>query len=238
MHPFLRYTARAGCAISLLACAPENSPTAVAVDSVEAIALDESGQMTMEPTPEDLEAMPYEFRTAASILSARTDVGFNASDGAWAQGIMDYFATNAAQEVTLIVRSADREVARKVGKGAAENFLPAIRTLRTMVSIPLGAACGHVGDGHTAHRAFHKFLVAGWKFLQWSESEVPSDGMAEQGACQAPPPGSGGSDGGDPYEGECEVCQQWFYYIDGMLAAEWWDCVDADPSLCGFGDRS
>jgi hypothetical protein len=42
--------------------------------------------------------------------------------------------------------------------------------------------------------------------------------------------GSGGG-GGDPGE-DCERCQQWFWYIDGEIIDEWWECTPVDPSSC------
>ena len=177
--------------------------------------------------------MPAAFLTAPSILNTRTAVGFVDGSGVWAEGSMDYFATDAEQEVTLVLRSDDREVYRKSRKEAREDWLPASRSFHTMVSFGVSADCGHSADGETAHRAWHKFLIGGWKFLSWGHQIAGSGGDAAQSPCAAPPPESSGSGGGGgEYDTGCESCQQWFWYEDGQIVDEWWECTPIDPIWC------
>lgn len=234
----LRHCARVLCAIPLLACASDKSPTAPPADPPEVTIAPSFA--TMEPSAEELAEMPEEFQTAPSIFNARTVVGFSPGDGAYAQGLMDYFASDAEQEVTLRLRRDDREVYSKTAKGVQEDFFPAPRSLTTTVSFAVSANCGNTADGNTAHRAWHKFIVGGWKYLSWGRGETSSGASATQPTCEElpPPPNSesGGSDGGggggDAYETDCVSCQQWFWYEYGQLVDEWWECTPTDPSRC------
>ena len=230
-----RHVARIACALSVLACAKEHSPTAPAIDTTGDLTLVASSYEEMEPTPEELAAMPIEFQKHPTILTMKTEVGFSKGDGAWAQGVMDYLASDAEQEVELVVLLADREIARKPAKGVASSFWPDHRSLITTVAIPLAAACGHRADGRTQHRAWQKFLVTGWKLFSWGMNEGPSNGDAWQGDCPpTPPPPSGDPGGGrdDPYDGGCEACQQWFFYMNGWLVEEWWECMEVEGYRC------
>src|SRR5687768_13085687 len=120
MFTHLRDAARIGCALSIVACGGEQGPTApspaptAVTPSLTAYA--------MAPTEEELAAMPAEFQSAASIISARTIVGFIEPEGAYAQGTMTYFATDAEQDVTLVLRTVDREITRMTMRGAQESF--------------------------------------------------------------------------------------------------------------------
>src|SRR5688572_22475207 len=145
-----RNIARIACVLSLLACADTDGPVAPASDST-AVALESLGASSMEPTPEELAELPPEFQQRPTIISMKTEVGFVKGDGAWAQGSMDYYGTDAEQEVTLTIYLGDTKVAEKTAKGVASHFFPTRRSLHTMVALPLSAACGHRADGHTQH---------------------------------------------------------------------------------------
>jgi len=230
MFPYLRHVARLGCAISVLACASERTPTAPPIDVAEETLPNGVSLSTMAPSPEELAEMPPEFSTAPSIFNPRTIVEFVA-DGVFAQGVMDYFATDAEQDVTLALSFDNGEINRTTGKGVQQDLFPWMRHMRTTITLPVPGECGHSAIGHTQHRAWHKFLVGGWKFFSWGEHEVPSDESAEQPACPpAPPPTPPG--GGHPYDGGCQSCQQWFWYEDGALVDEWWECTPIDASYC------
>ena len=182
--------------------------------------------------------MPAEFQAAPSIFNARTQVEFIEGEGVYARASMDYFATDAEQEVRLSLRRDDREVYSRTGKGIQEDFFPALRTLSTMVSFAVNASCGNSADGQTAHRAWHKFIVGGWRYLSWGRHEKPSGGTADQPLCPdlPPPPGSesdgGGGGGADEYDTGCVSCQQWFWYEYGQIVDEWWECTPVDPYRC------
>jgi hypothetical protein len=233
MFPHLRHAARIGCALSLLACAGEKSPTAPPADPIGTVVPSLSSYSTA-PTAEDFAEMPAEFQTAPSIISARTIVGFIDPEGVYAQGIMTYFATDAEQDVTLVLRDADSEVMRMTRRGSQEAFFPAMRSLRTNVSFGVNGSCGHRADGFSAHRAWHKFIVGGWKFLSWGNHQKASGGQAAQPAC--PPPSSGGGGNGD-YDTGCQACQQWFLYEDGQRVDEWWECTEVDVERCDSRER-
>lgn len=230
----LHHTARAICALSLLACASERNPTAPGRDSA-AIAVPLLEQAASEPSPEELAELPAEFQTAPSIFNARTEVEFT-SDGVYARGTMDYFATDAEQDVTLTLRRDDREVYSRTARDVQEDFFPAMRSLSTIVSFGVDASCGNSADGSTAHRVWHKFIVGSWKYFSWGRDEEPSGDGAEQPACPepAPPPtsepGTGG--GGGDYDTGCVSCQQWFWYEYGQLVDEWWECTPVDAWRC------
>jgi len=233
MLPYLRHMARVGCALSFIACSSERTPTAPPVDVAEVTLPDGLRLSTMAPTPEELAEMPAEFSTAPSIFNPRTIVEFVA-DGVFAQGVMDYFATDAEQEVTLALSFDNGEISRTTAKGAQGDLIPWTRHMRTTTTLPVPGECGYSATGHTQHRAWHKFLVGGWKFLSWGEDERPSSNQKEQPACPPPPPPSppGGGPGEDPYDTGCQSCQQWFWYEDGVRVDEWWECTPIDPSYC------
>ena len=168
--------------------------------------------------------MPPEFSADPTLLSYGVDAGFAEGDGAYAEASMTYFATTAEQEATVSVRSGSTQIGTKTGRSSRHDFLPAVRTLRTIIGLPFAGACGHLADAKGGHKASHQFLVLGWKFFSWGDRQQPSSNWAAQPACEVPMPGEGGG-GGDPYEGECELCQQWFYfYYDGHVT-EWWECI-------------
>ena len=218
---------RALCALSFLACAGESDP--IAPQDTAAAFAPAPSLSTMEPSDAELAGMPSEFLTGPSIFNARTTVAFTPDPGVYAEAAMDYFATDAEQEVTLVLREGDRAIYSKTARSVAEDWLPAWRPLHTMVSFPVSAACGSSADGSSAHRAWHKFIVGSWKYFSWGRQETPSGGAAAQGSCSSA--GSGG--GGDgPYETGCQSCQQWFWYEYGQIVDEWWECTPIDASFC------
>lgn len=227
----IRSTTRALCALPFLACAGESGPSAPQADT--AAFVPGPSLSTLQPSESELAEMPSEFHTAPSIFNARTVVAFTDDPGVYAEASMDYYATDAEQDVTLALRHDDREVYSKTARDVREDWLPAWRSLHTMVSFSVSATCGNSADGDTAHRAWHKFIVGSWKYFSWGRHETPSRGTAAQPQCAtSPPPGSGGSGGDDPYDTGCESCQQWFWYEYGQIVDEWWECTPIDASYC------
>ena len=219
----------------VLACADATDPSGPGdAASANGPALSTAGA---SPTEEEFALMPSEFRTAPSILSVATDVKFlPAERRASARGYMTYLASNASQDVKLSLRFDNAVIASNSAFGEASDWLPALRALTTTAYLGVSGTCGHLAEGATAHRAWHQFLVGGWKFLSWGNHSVPSYGSAEQEACEPPPPpppppGSGGGDG-DEYQGGCELCQQWFYFINGFIVDEWWECSSIPDYYC------
>lgn len=237
MLSYLRHATRLGCALAVLACSDDRTPTAPAIDSTGSMTAGPVS-LSMEPSLEQMASMPADFRSAATILKAKTYPGFAAGNGAYAQGFMEYFATDASQDVTLILRKGEREIGRRTAQGQQGDLLPWIRTLWTNVTLPFSESCGHMADGMSQHRAHHKFLVDGWKDFSWNHVATPSEGWAEQQPCPEPPPQDPPSDGrsgpgkGGEYEAECYSCQQWFWYDYGQIVDEWWECEQIDSYLC------
>src|SRR5688572_2825537 len=126
MIPNLRTCARAACALLLVACAPETSPTSPPTDSAVVLVPESVLASTMEPTTEELATLPVGFQRAPTILNNYTEVGFTA-DGAYAEGVTEYFGTDASQDVTLIVRFDGREIGRRTTTASQDDFLPAHR---------------------------------------------------------------------------------------------------------------
>src|SRR5688500_1517212 len=222
MLRYLHSLARLGCAMPLLACASENDPTAPAATSRERVPIPALSTSESEPTEADLASMPSAFMTAPSLVSARVIAGFVAGEGAFAQALMDYFGTNAEQDATITVMSGATQTASRTGRSSSHDFLPAVRSLTTTVSFPFAGSCGHLAEARGVHRAWHQFLVGGWKFLSWGQAEQPSDAHEWQDPCPEPGEGESGSES-DPYEAGCEVCQQWFYFGSGRFTS-WWEC--------------
>jgi len=237
MFPYLRLAARIGCALSMLACDREQSPTAPSADPT-ASTPPSLTTYAMAPTEAELAQMPADFRFPPSIISARTIVGFVDPEGVFAQGTMTYFGTDAEQDVSLVLRTVDREITKTTMRGTQEHFLPALRSMWTNVTLGVGGWCGHLADGHTSHRAFHKFIVGGWKFLSWGNHQKPSNDGQAQPACPEPPPPSetqsGAGRGGGDYESGCQSCQQWFWYDYGQIVDEWWECTPVEADRCDY----
>ena len=233
-----RQFSRFACGLLMLACADASVPSApdvAASDDTPALATSGSGSA---PTEEDFASMPPEFRTTASIFTHWTEVGFLPDEQrAFATGYMAYLATNATQEVNLSLRFENQNVASTTARGEETDWLPAARVLFTTARLGVSGTCGHLADGATTHKAWHQFLVGGWKFLSWSNQVVSSGDSKAQPACEPPPPpppppGSGGGGNGDEYQGGCELCQQWFYFIDGYMVDEWWECSSIPDYYC------
>ena len=235
MSASTRLLARAACAIVLSACADTADPVAPRAEgpaSTVALSVDGTGP---EPTPEELAEMPSEFATAPSILSASTSVGFEPDQGrAYAMGYMTYLASDASQDVVLDLRFQNDHIATRQVHGEQSDFLPWFRALVTPAHLGVSGTCGHLADGTTNHRAWHKFIVGGWKFLSWGNDAKPSSDSEEQPGCPPPPPPppSGGGGGDDEYDSGCELCQEWLYFIDGELVDVWWECQPIDDYWC------
>jgi hypothetical protein len=231
-HP-TRFLVRALCALSLSSCS-DGSPTAPPFDSHRPF-LTETG-LGEEPGPEQLAQMPAAFATAASILSYWTDVGFiPAEQKAYGRAYMTYFATDGRQKITLSVRLNDRYIGSSTAEESQSDWLPATRLMFTSTIRSLSGPCGHAVDGQGQHIAFHKFPVDGWKFFTWGNQEVPSSDSDSQAPCPpSPPPVQDGEivPGDDSYLEDCEVCQQWFWYVAGAIALEWWECTPEEGAVC------
>jgi hypothetical protein len=219
----------------VLACADATDPAAPsAVVSADPPLLATDGGAA--PTEAEFAAMPAEFRTSPSVFTVSTDVGFlPAEHRAYARGFMNYLATNAVQEVDLSLRFDGSEIASGRAVGEQSDWLPGLRMLLTTAYVGVSGPCGHLAEGTTTHKAWHQFLVGGWKFLSWGNHAKSSYGGAEQDACEPPPPPpppppGGGS--GDEYNEGCDLCQQWFYVIRGVVVDEWWECNPIPEYFC------
>jgi hypothetical protein len=222
----LQSLARFGCAMIMLACASDEGPTAPESGSRNPAPPPSLSTEGAEPTPEELATLPPEFSEESTILAYDVEAGFSEGDGAFAEASMTYYATNAEQEATVTVRAGSTQIGTKTGRSVRHNFLPSTRTMHTIIGLPFAGACGHIADAKGQHKAWHQFFVVGWKFLTWGAKEEPSSNYARQRECEARTPRGGSGD--DPYEGGCEVCQQWFYVFQDGTVAVWWDCWDVD----------
>jgi hypothetical protein len=239
MLSFTRWLPRLACATVLLACADRTDPAAPSTD----LSLDEAPQPILEsggpePTPAELAAMPAEFRTNPTLLDYSTDVAFApAENRVRSRGYMEYFATNAKQEVRLTLRYENREVATGHAYGEDSHFFPGVRTLLTTAALGVGGPCGHLADGASVHSAWHQFIAGGWKFFSWGTTTRSSQDDDRQSPCAPPPPTPvappAGPDDPGVYEPVCEFCQQWLEFTyRGDLLAIWWECEPVDLSYC------
>ena len=182
--------------------------------------------------------MPSEFASRPAIHSYWTNVGFLPTESrAYGRGFMSYYATNAEQEVAFSLRFENSEIARTRAVGADSELWPGNRMLFTTAYLGVSGACGHLADATTNHKAWHQFIVGGWKFLSWGDTGRSSSHSDDQPACEPPPPPpppppSGGGNGGGEYEGGCELCQQWFYVVDNQIVDEWWECTSIPDNYC------
>lgn len=239
MSTSLRTLPRLMCALLLAACADTDNPTAPIDSAIGPPQLIIEGGST-SPTPEEFAEMPAEFSTYPTIIRAWTDVGFLSYESrAYGQAFMEYFATNAEQAIEMDLLFENAAVTSGSARSAQSNWLPYIRTLWTTTGLGVSGACGHLVNGRSQHEAWHQFIFSGGGFLKWGNAKKPTNDSKEQPACAPPPPpdyqdDGGGGGGGGEYDKTCEMCQQWLYYMDGILVDEWWECTPVDSSYCGY----
>ncbi len=232
-----RWFSRFALGFIVLACADATDPAAPS-DAASAEVPQFSSEGGASPSEEDFASMPSEFRSAPSIISYSTDVQFlPAERRASAVARMRYLASNASQEVNISLRFDNGVIASNSAFGENSNWLPWDRELTTTAYVGVSGSCGHFAEATTGHKAWHQFLVGGWKFLSWGNQSRSSYDSDEQPACEPPPPPppappGGGGGGGDEYEGGCQLCQQWFYFIDGYMVDEWWECTSIPDYFC------
>jgi hypothetical protein len=245
MSPSIRTVSRLTCALVIAAC-NDNDPSAPIDSAIAAPELMIEGGAGY-PTAEEFAAMPAEFGLSPTLTRYWTDAGFIAHENkAYGQSFMEYWATNARQELKLDLRFEHGSPISKFALSENDNWFPAWRTLWTTTSLGVMGSCGHIVEGAATHSAWHKFLFDGWKALRWGDKTRPSSDSDFQPYCPPPPQdgevddGEGGGDGttsgGGDYEGECEICQQWFYVIAGNIVDEWWECEPAPNSACGLAE--
>jgi hypothetical protein len=236
-----RWFPRIVCAVVVLACADAADPVAPSLPAELDVTPLHVEIGSSEPSIEDLEQMPLEFRGNPTLLDYWTDVGFiPAESRSYAQGYMKYFATNATQDVKLDLRFENRGIATRTAYGEEANIFPNVRSLWTTALLGVSGSCGHLADGATIHRAWHQFIAGGWKFFSWGTAAGTSGDAAEQTGCEPPPPPTQrtGNAGNDPevYQLVCEYCQQWLEYnLFGDLIDVWWECERVDISYCEDG---
>ena len=197
------------------------------------------------PTPEELATLPSEFSILPYITRRWTVVGFIPHEKrAFGQSFMEYWATDGRQDLKLDLRFENGPPISKHAQTARSDLVPATRTLWTTTHLGVMGECGHIADGTGTHAVWHKAIVSGWNLFRWGDNTETSNGSAFQPDCPPPPQdgevdngdgsGDGASPGGGEYQAECEMCQQWFYYIAGVIVDEWWECTPIDGSYCGL----
>jgi hypothetical protein len=229
---FIRWFPRVACAVVLVACGDAAEPAAPRFSNNDVPQLSAS-----EPTPEELAEMPSEFSRDANLQSWGTDVFFIPTAGiAYGQSHMHYFATNAEQELKLDLRYKNAPAGSVRGFTERSTFFPHDYGMWTEASIGVSGACGHSVNGAAIHKVWHKWLVSGWKLFEFhhrAESSFDGDAQVD---CPAPPPQSPGYGGGpEEYPGDCEICQEWLYFVDGHIINSWWECEPIDGSYCESG---
>jgi hypothetical protein len=136
-------------------------------------------------------------------------------------------ATYVEADLELSLHHAGQQVATAGPVTNAEsNHWPWDETTANVNTyISTGLTCGAKLDAYGNYLAKNIFWVTGVEWGQIVDSDTNSESQA---ACQEP----GGF--GEPYggEGECYICQQWFWYENGEIVDEWWDCEPTDPELC------
>lgn len=137
--------------------------------------------------------VPAEFETAPSILSSGTDAGFGA-DVAWGQAHMSYYGSHARQELTLLLRFNNSEIAKTSAVSEQSDWLPAVRSLWTDARLGLSKSCGHALDASSTHSAWHEWQLLFKGLLKWGLTTVPSGKPVSQPDC--PPENDGGGGGG------------------------------------------
>lgn len=171
--------------------------------------------------------VPEEFETPPTILSYSSHVWYS---GATASTLasMEYWGNRAEQTAQLGVRPVGGELqwSQQFSDSHAELF-PWTRVLNTYGEIYTGQSCGHRAEGYSSHKTWHQWDPLGF---QWGMKTGNSQAWAEQDPCSGG--GGGGGNGGGGGEGQCFLCQQWFWYENGEIVEEWWDCWPIDFWYC------
>jgi hypothetical protein len=177
MYAGRRWVAVFGVVAAIAACTDAVDPG----DSVQPLA-----GLTREPTSEELAELPPEFSFPTRIYDFRIIGGYAESPRmAWADAILDYWATDGYAAITMQLFKGDNPVGpmRSADQGSSET-LPGRRTVRAMVSVGVPENCGYRHDA-TAQATVYNTAISGraGEMLKW---QTKKEGIAKhffQEAC-------------------------------------------------------
>lgn len=105
---------------------------------------------------------------------------------------MNFFATDATQEMTLAVWKHGTQIASRVFRESTTAYRPLWASSVLRGSIPVGAECDHVLTGATQHSAGLSWRAPGTVSAVQAQSDAP---FAEQPPCNQGDGGDGGGGG-------------------------------------------
>lgn len=86
------------------------------------------------------------------------------------------------------------------------------------------------------HQAQWRYFLTGWlpgPFGQWLAIDKGPNSDNDDAYIDCNPNGGHQQPGGTYQpEGECQLCQQWFWVENGVIVDEWWECTPIDPMIC------
>lgn len=149
-----------------------------------------------EPTAEDLEDMPPEFKQASIITAFEVTAGFTWEGLALATAILDYYATNARVTATVRLLHGGTQVGTPVSATQARSdYLPWFRTLSAVASTPVPGPCGHTAAAQGQGEVRMEFPIRTGNLFRWGELVASGANYADQPACAddgCPPGGTSG----------------------------------------------
>ena len=137
--------------------------------------------LSMEPTPDQLAAMPPEFQQTAQIIEHWLDVGF-IGDEAYGYAYLKYLGNYASITLPLTLLRNGAEVSNTTGFSEQTSFLPAIRTLNAVASLGTFADCGHMVNGSAIYKVHNQFFL-NKSWLVWGTVGNSDHSSKSQPAC-------------------------------------------------------
>lgn len=186
---------------------------------------------SLAPATPLLEETPTEENDGwmAGLVFVRTEATawFSGFGQAYGAGRTDFWGNTATQRLELRVLRDNAVIATSPVQAKSFGQLSPVRGwVKDTVGLPTQATCGLQAVAFADGTA--EFRVLGQNLSAWVGLGTQIDNasaMAWLPDCLPPTPGNG-------YEEDCEFCQQWFQYEDGMIVDEWWDCSPISSNVC------
>lgn len=176
------------------------------------------------PTLQEWQAAggPASYITENSFSSAFSGYNFNANASITFFAVNSY---NAAISAT-VVSGTGGQVGYATGSTRWSGFIPLFSPLTKSIAASAttnNQVCGLSGTPVLSTAASLFVAIDASPFQLWSGGETKTGTVKVQPPCGSGGGGGGGESGGGWCEGTV-VCQQWFWYENGEIVDEWWEC--------------
>ncbi|MGK2934460.1 MAG: hypothetical protein ACSLFE_04355 [Gemmatimonadaceae bacterium] len=178
-HPWLRFVAMLALAAGMASVGIAGCHDTLPVEPAPVPAPEAA--LSTYPTVEQLAEMPSEFQKPTAILDYWVEARFF-DQLAYGNGSMTYFANHAKVTLPVKLLYKNSEVTSTVGVAEETHFLPALRQLGAMATLPAGGSCGYTVTVSGEFYAHNQFLY-NKSWLVWGETKRSSTNSASQPAC-------------------------------------------------------